>query len=58
MVGANLEVMKRDAMKIRNEKPFEFINCKTDEGIMKIAEHIIRNVLLDSEPKSVITKKV
>ena len=58
MVGANLEVMKRDAIKIRNEKPFEFINCKTDEGIMKIAEHVIRNVLLDSEPKSVIAKKV
>ncbi len=58
MVGANLELMKRDAIKIRNEKPFEFINCKTDEGIMKISEHIIRNVLLDSEPKSVIAKKV
>lgn len=54
-VGANLEVMKRDAQKIRNEKPFEFINCKTDEGIMKVTEHIIHNVLLDSSPKSTTT---
>ena len=51
-VGANLEVMKRDAQKIRGEKSFEFINCKTDEGIMKVTEHIIHNVLLDSAPKS------
>ena len=58
MVGADLNVMKADAKKIRNEKPFEFINCKTDEGIMKIAEHIIHDVLLDSAPKSVITQKV
>jgi len=58
MVGANLEIMKRDAKKIRNEKPFEFINCKTDEGVMKVTEHIIHSVLLDSAPKSVITHKV
>jgi len=58
MVGADLEVMKRDATKIRNEKPFEFINCKTDEGVMKITEHIIRDVLFDSAPKSAITQKV
>lgn len=58
MVGADLEVMKRDAIKIRNEKPFEFINCKTDEGVMKITEHIIHDVLLDSVPKSTITQEV
>ncbi len=58
MVGADLEVMKRDATKIRNEKPFEFINCKTDEGVMKITEHIIHDVLFDSAPKSVIAQKV
>ena len=55
MVGADLEVMKRDAEKIRNKKPFEFINCKTNEGILKITEHLIRDVLLDSKPKSTIS---
>jgi len=58
MVGADLEIMKRDAEKIRKEKPFEFINCKTDEGVMKITEHIIHDVLLDSAPKSAITQRV
>jgi len=46
MVGADLEIMKRDAQKIRCEKPFEFINCKTDEGILKVTNHIIHDVLL------------
>lgn len=58
MVGANLEIMRRDAVKIRNEKPFEFINCKTDEGVMRITKHILHDVLLDSMPKSTITQKV
>ena len=58
MVGADLDVMKNDAKKIRSEKPFEFINCKTEEGVMKITEHIIHDVLLDSVPKSKITQEV
>ena len=57
MVGADLEIMKNDAEKIRKEKPFEFINCKTDEGIMKVTEHILHDVLFDSLPKSTITQK-
>ena len=52
LVGADLEIMKTDAERIRKEKPFEFINCKTDQGIKKIAEHIIHDLLLDSQPKS------
>ncbi len=58
LVGADLEIMKNDAEKIRKEKPFEFINCKTDEGIMKVTEHILHDVLFDSSPKSTITQKV
>ena len=57
MVGADLDIMKRDAKKIRNEKPFEFINCKTDEGVMRVTEHIIHDVLFGS-PKSAIAQKV
>ncbi|MFB5615015.1 MAG: urease accessory protein UreG [Candidatus Nitrosomaritimum yanchengensis] len=52
MVGADLGIMKRDAKIIRNEKPFEFINCKTDDGVKKVTQHIIHNVLFDSVPKS------
>jgi len=58
LVGANLEIMKKDAEKIRKEKPFEFINCKTDQGVKKIVEHIIHDVLFDLPPKSVNTEKV
>lgn len=58
MVGADLGIMKIDAEAIRKEKPFVFINCKTDEGVMNVAEHIIHDVLLDFAPKSVITPKV
>ena len=52
MVGASLETMKTDAKRIRKEKPCEFINCKTDEGIREVTEHIIREVLFDAAPKS------
>ena len=52
IVGASLETMKTDAKRIRKEKPFEFINCKTDEGIREVTEHIIREVLFDAAPKS------
>lgn len=58
LVGANLDVMKKDAEKLRKEKPFEFINCKTDQGVKEITEYIIHDVLLDSPPKSTQSKKV
>lgn len=58
MVGADLEIMKRDSEKIRKERPFVFVNCKTDQGVMEVTEHIIHDVLLDSLPKSLISQKV
>lgn len=58
MVGADLEIMKEDAVKIRKQKPFEFVNCKTDEGIVRVIQHIIHDVLLDSIPKSLVSQRV
>ena len=58
LVGANLDIMNNDAKKIRGEKPYEFINCKTDQGVMKIAQHIIHDVFLGSGPKSSLVQKV
>ncbi|MBT3328997.1 MAG: urease accessory protein UreG [Nitrosopumilus sp.] len=58
LVGANLEIMKKDAEKIRKEKPFEFINCKTDQGVKEVMEHIIHDVLFDLSPKSIQAQKV
>ncbi|EIJ42678.1 urease accessory protein UreG [Beggiatoa alba B18LD] len=39
-VGASLEVMERDARKMRGTKPFIFSNLKTGEGLAAIIEFI------------------
>ena len=51
LVGADIEIMRQDAYKIRGDKPYEFVNCKTDQGIPSIAQHIIHDVLFDNPPK-------
>ncbi len=40
-VGADLQVMKRDALKMRGNKPFVFSNLKTQIGLTTITEVII-----------------
>lgn len=39
-VGASLEVMERDAKKMRGEKPFVFTNLKTREGLPVVIDFI------------------
>ena len=39
-VGASLEVMERDARKMRGDRPFVFSNLKTGAGLESIIEHI------------------
>jgi len=51
-VGADLDVMKSDARRLRKERPFLFVNCKTDEGIGDVSERIIHDVLFDARPKT------
>jgi urease accessory protein len=55
-VGANLAVMKRDSALVRPNKPVEFVNCKTGEGVERVAGHIARGVLFD-RPVKVKRKK-
>lgn len=45
-VGASLEVMERDAKKMRADKPFIFSNMKTGEGLDKIIEFIKQEGML------------
>jgi|TARA_B110000438_G_scaffold276990_1_gene299233 urease accessory protein len=45
-VGASLEVMDRDAKKMRGKKPFVFSNLKTQEGLDAIIEFIQREGML------------
>jgi urease accessory protein UreG len=45
-VGASLEVMDRDARKMRGERPFVFTNLKTGQGLDTVIEFIERQGLL------------
>lgn len=40
-VGASLEVMARDAKKMRGERPFVFSNLKNNEGVQDIEDFIV-----------------
>jgi urease accessory protein len=51
-VGADLKIMERDSKIVRGDKPFLFVNCKTDFGVAKVAEHLIHDVLFDASPKA------
>jgi urease accessory protein len=42
LVGASLEVMDRDAKRMRGEKPFIFTNIKTGKGVSDIAAFITK----------------
>lgn len=50
-VGADLEVMEKDAKKIREKRPYFFVNCRTGDGVEKIANRIINDLLFDKKPK-------
>ncbi len=43
-VGADLGIMDRDAQKMRGDKPFVFSNLKTQEGLEKITNFIIKRM--------------
>ena len=46
-VGASLDVMQRDALKMRGERPFLFTNLKTGEGLPEVVDFIVKQGLLD-----------
>ena len=46
MVGASLEVMERDALKMRGAKPFVFSNQKTGQGLEQIIAFIEQQGML------------
>ncbi|MFL6581546.1 MAG: urease accessory protein UreG [Burkholderiales bacterium] len=52
-VGASLEVMERDARKMRADKPFLFSNLKTGHGLPDIVRFIETQGMLNAMPASV-----
>jgi urease accessory protein len=43
LVGASLEVMDRDAKRMRGDRPFVFTNIKAGDGVQKIADFIVKS---------------
>jgi urease accessory protein len=51
-VGASLEVMERDARRMRGDKPFIFTNLKNGEGLPGVIEFIVRQGMLSVIPQA------
>ena len=54
-VGASLDVMDRDTRKMRGDRPFQFSNLKTGQGLEDIVRFIETQGML--EPKSTVPLK-
>ena len=52
-VGASLEVMDRDAKKMRGERPFVFANIKQGKGVEEIIDFIIDQGMLEKKEYSI-----
>ena len=46
-VRADLNVIRRDAKLVREERPIAFTNCLTGEGVETVIEHLAHEVLLE-----------
>ncbi|AQQ66697.1 urease accessory protein UreG [Microbulbifer agarilyticus] len=55
LVGASLEVMDRDAKKMRGERPFVFSNLKAQQGLKDIIHFIVREGMLEEKAIPEIT---
>ena len=53
-VGADLKIMERDAKIVRNKKPTVFVNSKTGQGVDMVVSYIIRDLLFEASPKTLV----
>jgi urease accessory protein len=56
LVGADLSIMERDAMIVRGDKPYVFVNSKKGQGVEKVANHVAKYVLFEQPPKAIRTR--
>jgi urease accessory protein len=52
-VGADLDIMQRDANALRGSRPYLLVNCKTGQGIEGVTDNLVRELLFESRPKAV-----
>jgi urease accessory protein len=52
LVGADLEVMRQDAARMRGTRPFVFTNLKTDQGLAEVVAFILAHGGLEIEHAS------
>ena len=48
MVGASLEIMQRDTLKMRGERPWVFTNIKERHGLDVVEQFIVRAGMLEA----------
>jgi len=58
LVGASLDVMERDAKKMRGDRPFVFSNMKTGQGVQEILAFIIDRGMLKPQSSSLQEERV
>lgn len=51
IVGASLDVMDRDAKKMRGDRPFIFSNLKQQQGLNDIIDFIVKEGMLNPTPQ-------
>ena len=50
-VGADLGIMKDDAVRMREGRPFLMADCRNNIGTENVARHIVRDLLFEQPPK-------
>ncbi len=47
-VGVDLALMRKEAEEVRNGRPVLLTNCRTGEGLDRVADHLAHDVLMES----------
>ena len=55
-VGASLEVMDRDARRMRGDKPFVFTSIRKGEGLQAVLDFVIHQGMLDAKSSAPTTR--